>query len=521
MKSTTGIGKISSLLVITLLAVVSTISAFSLSSTHVNISPRATSSTEAFSAANNLYPYFKGINVADGSTANITGKPISIVKRNGHVFVDFFDSNLNRTIGVSPMVIVPKNLAEHPADKILRVANNWGLTISKNLNATLSDPTLRDSLFPQGTIIYFPGKNTHQTISGINADGTAIVYLKTTPPKWIGGTINPTLLFAQPSRVVEYDSILSEAKYNYNASRIYGSNLFNQAWGILDEPITNNLFGRNWRSGQLRKIGIPLSANDNIIGNVSKINGNVYFTTYDTYPNAAFGKIYRITPNGNTTKLFQGPGRFFLAVSKPSDPTKFIASEEGYDSKDPRYQSIFELDTITGKSTVIGFPGDSRGGYPELYGSGGEFDQNGNLLFDRYGFPDEGGGVWWMNLSNYAYKKNLVLWDHNSDFSTTNGYTSNVYPFTTSAPTSATFVLTAKEVENDFKMTLNAGTIQGHDYSTIRINSMSAKNTAVGWNRVIYNPKKPNNPNIIYTQIPHDYDSYINQYPDAVHITYL
>lgn len=175
-------------------------------------------------------------------------------------------------------------------------------------------------------------------------------------------------------------------------------------------------------------------------------------------------KILTLAENGDAQEVYTAPGIMLMALPLPSDPDRWLISSEGWPGPadgapaDPRWQSVYLVNIQDPREYAeVQYP---LGEFPKapaegLYGTSPSLSAGGRYLFNTlYGFKDEGGGIWVVDLSrdNFvadpaAYAR-IVEWDHALSWT--------VLERQGDAPAARLAVfLTGKEVADDFAMTAN------------------------------------------------------------------
>ena len=202
-------------------------------------------------------------------------------------------------------------------------------------------------------------------------------------------------------------------------------------------------------------------------------------------------KIVHLAADGRAEVLHSPPGIVMLAIPLPSDPDRWILSSEGWPSDsdggsaDPRFQSVYLADVGSPDAYEIVHYPISR--YPRapkgLYGTGGRLSDDSRYLINNlYGFEDEGGGLWIVDLEDDGFHANddafarIVPWDHALSW-----FILGAADLRAGEPVSV--FLTAKEVDHDFAMTANLLQIGGAGLDA-RIESRRRLARMAGWNPV-------------------------------------
>lgn len=469
-----------------------------------SISPpqKAAVTITEFDPEEQLLPWFKAYGLA-------SAKPQAVVVKEGKVFIEFLDE-AGRYFNVDPLAIRSERWGEHPADKVLRLKAQHGLSIDPNLERQLQG-YFRDRFFHQLTFEHLPGRTARGVVAEIDIDSSFAVIAA--PWEWRigGGHLVPSFFHVNRDQTdPAQERVLEAAGYHFDPT-IFGTDLFDQIWGILYNHHGGSLPSLYWITDQLRGLGIAIEPGMRLVGGFREINGEIYFTASDDYPNATHGILYRLDSNGKLTKLFEAAGGILFALPHPQKPGKLLISAEGYEKGDPRFQSLFELDLETGEWQVIKFPEPADF---ELYTTQGRLLSDGELLLlKRYGFTKEGGGIWLLDLTdpNYATQKKLVAWDHMLAW----------IPLPTSDPDLFILAITAKEVADNFAMTINRAELHlaGMDSA---ITGVKRIGKVRGWNPVpVHYEKLEDGGYLLYVEANDSSKSHYAGRPSAVYVVTL
>ena len=202
-------------------------------------------------------------------------------------------------------------------------------------------------------------------------------------------------------------------------------------------------------------------------------------------------KIVRVSDEGRANVLHSPPGIVMLAIPLPSDPDRWMLSSEGWPSDsdarsgDPRFQSVYLADVASPDAyEIVRYPISRYPGAPKgLYGTSGRLSDDSRYLINNlYGFEDEGGGLWIVDLEDDGFHANddafarIVPWDHALSWFTLGAADLR-------AGGRVSVFLTAKEVDYDFAMTANLLQIVGAGLEA-RVESQRRLARMVGWNPV-------------------------------------
>ena len=126
-------------------------------------------------------------------------------------------------------------------------------------------------------------------------------------------------------------------------------------------------------------------------------------------------KIVHLAADGRADVLHSPPGIVMLAIPLPSDPDRWILSSEGWPSDsdggsaDPRFQSVYLADVGSPDAyEIVRYPISRYPRAPKgLYGTGGRLSDDSRYLINNlYGFEDEGGGLWIVDLEDDGFHAN-------------------------------------------------------------------------------------------------------------------
>ena len=175
-------------------------------------------------------------------------------------------------------------------------------------------------------------------------------------------------------------------------------------------------------------------------------------------------KILTLDQDGVSAEIYTAPGILLMSFPLPPDGRNWLLSAEGWPEAaagqpaDPRWQAVYSVALADPQQyRVVGYPLGRHSDNPPagLYGVSPRLSGDGKYLFNTlYGFREEGGGIWVVDLSTRDFADNpanfarLVAWDH------TLSWTLLPNPAAPSSPYLHLF-MTGKEVADDFAMTAN------------------------------------------------------------------
>ncbi|MYC28500.1 MAG: hypothetical protein F4X65_00205 [Chloroflexi bacterium] len=208
-------------------------------------------------------------------------------------------------------------------------------------------------------------------------------------------------------------------------------------------------------------------------------------------------RILEVDESGVATELYTAPGIILMAQPLPFNDRAWLFSTEGWtpsedgEPADPRWQAVYLVDLDNPDEYVkVPYP---IGGFPRapeagLYGSSPRMVGDGSFLFNTlYGFKDEGGGIWVVDVSAenfYVLEENfsrIVSWDHTLSWMPLGRLDND--------PTALYLFMTGKEVADDFAMTANVLRIR-EDGLGSAVEESRRLLQMVGWNPVPFGWQK-------------------------------
>lgn len=203
-------------------------------------------------------------------------------------------------------------------------------------------------------------------------------------------------------------------------------------------------------------------------------------------------KILTLDRDGAAAEIYTAPGILLMAFPLPPDGRNWLLSAEGWPEAaagqpaDPRWQAVYSVDLADPQQyRIVGYPLGRHSDDPPagLYGVSPRLSGDGKYLFNTlYGFREEGGGIWVVDLSARDFADNpanfarLVAWDH------TLSWTLLPNPAAPSSPYLHLF-MTGKEVADDFAMTANILRVRDDGLASA-IEREERLLQMVGWNPV-------------------------------------
>jgi len=202
--------------------------------------------------------------------------------------------------------------------------------------------------------------------------------------------------------------------------------------------------------------------------------------------------LLRLDSDGSARELYAAPGIILMAQPIPWDREAWLMSCEGWPGPgetgppDPRWQSVYLVSTRTPDAyTTLGYPLAQFPKTPPtgLYGGSPRFSRDQRFLYSTlYGFAEEGGGLWIVDVSDDGFVTDpgrylrVLPWDHLLSWFVLDVDTAGDEPL-------LHLFVTGKEVADDFAMTANVVTIRGVGlHSEVVARRRLAR--MVGWNPV-------------------------------------
>ena len=208
-------------------------------------------------------------------------------------------------------------------------------------------------------------------------------------------------------------------------------------------------------------------------------------------------KILEVNAAGEATELYTAPGIILMALPLPYDDRSWLFSTEGWtpaegeQPADPRWQAVYQVNLdrpdeyAKVRYPIYEFPRAPEAG---LYGSSARMNEAGDHLFNTlYGFTDEGGGIWVVDVSDEGFLSNeskfarLVSWDHTLSWMPLGRLDDD--------PSAMYLFMTGKEVADDFAMTANVLRVR-EDGLNSTIEKSERLLQMVGWNPVPFGWQK-------------------------------
>lgn len=388
-------------------------------------------------------PYFKGHN-PEGALVDIAGqlKGVGVLENypdptlNGKLVVVF--SNSGQEIYVDPLAFGGREIGSHPAETMLFLILKHKLWVDPLIITALSDPEQRDGLFHRIRFNLEPSGD-HQTsgiIHEVFGDGSCLVVPEEMPPDLRNPDFEPSFMRINPTAFREdQGAVFSRIGFEFDLAPFQGRTLQETVANLLDHF---TLLGARQRvyytaefvSDILRKLGFDLGGDEVInLGSSLRVAGNETIVTTHSQQRQE-GRVFRVVGD-EALPIYATPGIIFLAVPLPQS-NRLMVSAEGYPPEDLRFQNIFQVDLADPDQIApVRFPL-----FPRLYGFDSKITGP-HLFLTRYGFaqedtraynprnlpwharvsdpilgrispetfldhPDEGGGLWVMDLHDPA-----------------------------------------------------------------------------------------------------------------------
>ena len=313
-------------------------------------------------------------------------------------------------------------------------------------------------------------------------------------------------VFSEARSAAEYTAVLDSVGYAFTPSHVEANDddagFGTRATRLLRRGSGNGVsyfgFEARWSAGRLADLGADWLGECDAVYGIRPVSGSGadagYYATRrrPLEPDKTQRyKIVRVSDDGRAEVLHSPPGIVMLAIPLPSDPDRWILSSEGWPSDseggsgDPRFQSVYLADVASPDAyELVQYPISRYPGAPKgLYGTSGRLSDDSRYLINNlYGFEDEGGGLWIVDLEDDGFHADddafvrIVPWDHALSWFILGAADLR-------AGERVSVFLTAKEVDYDFAMTANLLQIGGAGLDA-RVESQRRLARMVGWNPV-------------------------------------
>ncbi len=208
-------------------------------------------------------------------------------------------------------------------------------------------------------------------------------------------------------------------------------------------------------------------------------------------------KVLEVNGAGEATELYTAPGIILMALPLPYDARSWLFSTEGWTPAeadrpaDPRWQAVYMVNLDRpDEYAKVRYPIDEFPRAPDagLYGASARMSDEGHHLFNTlYGFKDEGGGIWVVDVRDEGFLSSdsgyarLVSWDHTLSWMPLGRLEDD--------PTALHLFMTGKEVADDFAMTANVLRVR-EDGLNSTVEKSERLLQMVGWNPVPFGWQK-------------------------------
>jgi len=304
-----------------------------------------------------------------------------------------------------------------------------------------------------------------------------------------------------------YVGLLSSVGYRFNSgsqnqdnSKPFGERLSLLLREGAGEGVRYFGFDSSWVAGVLTGLGVSWLAECDTSSSVRRYrlsgadSDNYYVMVRRTLdPDKELRhKVVKLDAAGEGREIYTAPGVMLMAMPLPWDDSRWMISSEGWPGPeegkpaDPRWQSVYIVDVDNpDKFDEVEYPISQYTEAPEegLYGLSPSLNSGGDSLFNSlYGFTDEGGGLWAVDLTDKEFYKNpdrfsrIVDWDHLLSWVVLEEDTEGP------TPNKAIFA-TGKEVRDDFAMTANFLRVSDAGIDST-LESKERLLRMVGWNPV-------------------------------------
>ena len=208
-------------------------------------------------------------------------------------------------------------------------------------------------------------------------------------------------------------------------------------------------------------------------------------------------KVMEVNGAGEAAELYTAPGIILMALPLPYDHRSWLFSTEGWtpaegeQPADPRWQAVYQVNLdspdeyVKVQYPIYEFPRAPEAG---LYGASARMSDEGDHLFNTlYGFKDEGGGIWVVDVRDDGFLASdssfarIVSWDHTLSWMPLGRLDDD--------PSAMYLFMTGKEVADDFAMTANVLRVR-EDGLNSTIEKSERLLQMVGWNPVPFGWQK-------------------------------
>lgn len=462
---------------------------------------------------------------------------------------------------------------EHPAEKVLRLINMWGLAVDLPIKNKLQNPSQRDSLFQQITFSYLKDKNASEIIIKVFADGSFLTTMRNIPAEWRaqkGSNVNPVNFIVYPEHIIwltgeaQVSSLELSEKYSLLEQKQFDiekpveiqndeetSQLQQEMANYLEEY--QNIFaaGQNASDYQtlLNQIGYRFNAN--IFGATQKEKIKAILTLNPS--NSLYSGYWRAEKIRQLGVPLQEQERIVSDLKTEVNNELYFTTTTAYPQslfgnlyKVAQNGTVGKIFTAPGR-IFLGHPNPKKAnkllisaeGYKDddpRCGSLFEYDLiNSSWQVIRFPGRNRGGGNCSLYVDDGYYSADLAYLyvdrygfpDEESGIWVVNltDYTNQKLAawdhivqmkFYQEKSRQSYFVaIAAKEVENNFSMTISKAKMQESGNNS-KLNEVARLGIMTGWNPVISQIERNNDNLIVYTEINYDFTPYLENRAKAV-----
>lgn len=386
---------------------------------------------------------------------------------------------------------------------------------SPRVNRKSSPWGFRQKLGIEITFEPAPGQRTLGDIYEVGVDGSFLVRPRRVPKAWswddlhdarLGRMVPTFFLVDFNPRSASHRLTHRQVGYEFDPTRL-GKTLVERISNLSVQIHNPSAKARAWYAEQIRQLGVALEADYRTFSVTEYGKDWLYFTVADGVYDAKVGRFCRLENDGTVTEILRAPGRVLTAFPHPLDRQHLLVSAEGYPKDDPRWQCLYELNLRTSDYRVVEFPKPAGN---DLHGSKIRFfPEQGIALLNRYGFVPEGGGLWLFDpyQPDYQPVRRLLGWDH-----------SQVWLFFPTPDWRVMNVLfTAKEVDNDFTMTVNRAVLHLNGLNT-QLTEPTRIAKVKGWNPIPFHTEPIGTYRHLIYVASNSHEDYLASRPSGVYV---
>ena len=295
------------------------------------------------------------------------------------------------------------------------------------------------------------------------------------------------------------------ATRDLDATADFGQRAQALLWSGTGEGVQYFGFESEWIAGLLRGEEVPWLGECDTAGGIRRYpvdgddSGRYYLTVRRSLEpdKKQRYKVVELDGSGDATELYTAPGILLMALPMPYDDRTWLFSTEGWtpaegeQPADPRWQAVYSVNLDDPDNYLkIHYPIEAFPKAPEagLYGASARMSEDGNFLYNTlYGFTDEGGGIWVVDVSDKEFQTRqenfarIVSWDHTLSWMPLGRLEDD--------PTALHLFMTGKEVSDDFAMTANVLRMREAGLETT-VEKSERLLQMVGWNPVPFGWQK-------------------------------